>query len=343
MSIGLKKYIIASLVFLSIVAVFSFRLLGFDTYHLDLLFTEFDLPVFATVLVPVSALLVFTVAHMLYYMFKNYLAHRLIEKDFENILELIKLKLLKSNTSELEFQTQIASQIKDTISQLSINVDDINFDTQSKMINDTVEQVIKIKSGTYVSSKTLELDADSSLMNKNLCNKAEIDNVFAREVIVNNSEYSNEVIQKAFVEFIKKSTILEITEILEGVTLNTFMAKELFKIDSMQDVGESLDKDIIVKTIGNLDFTVPELLNIIKQYKHTMSPEQLLKIVEEISDENEKYSECFIYLLLEYGLIEQAKDVLLNSQKDEFLVFKALIDLKEMGKHYSLNDLYKSK
>ncbi len=38
-------------------------------------------------------------------------------------------------------------------------------------------------------------------------------------------------------------------------------------------------------------------------------------------------------------MIDKLRDILSGYNEDEMLAFRALLDLKEAGKHYSLNDI----
>ena len=70
-----------------------------------------------------------------------------------------------------------------------------------------------------------------------------------------------------------------------------------------------------------------------------MQPEQLMKLFEDISAHDESLTESYLYVLCEYEMIAEVKEILVNSQKDEYIPFKAIIDLKDAGKHYSVESL----
>jgi hypothetical protein len=49
--------------------------------------------------------------------------------------------------------------------------------------------------------------------------------------------------------------------------------------------------------------------------------------------------ESYFYVLLELEMIEKIKELLSSYTEEDFIVFRALLDLKDAGKHYSLDDL----
>ena len=62
-----------------------------------------------------------------------------------------------------------------------------------------------------------------------------------------------------------------------------------------------------------------------------------MKFFEDIVTHNEKFTESYLYVLSEYQMIDEIREILLNSQKNEFIVYKAYLDLRDAGKHYSLD------
>ena len=114
----------------------------------------------------------------------------------------------------------------------------------------------------------------------------------------------------------------------------------LFKKDSEQDSQFAMTNEIIIKLIKKAEFTNDDLINIAKNYKSSMTPDQIINLYEEISVVNEEYTTAYLYVLSEYEVIDKMRDILLNSSSHEYTAFKALIDLKDAGKHtYSLDTI----
>jgi hypothetical protein len=83
-----------------------------------------------------------------------------------------------------------------------------------------------------------------------------------------------------------------------------------------------------------------ELIKLAKNYERIMSPEQIIKLFEDIAAYDEALTESYLFVLFEYQMIEQAREILVNSQKDEYAIFKAMLDLRDAGKHqYSVDNL----
>ncbi len=61
---------------------------------------------------------------------------------------------------------------------------------------------------------------------------------------------------------------------------------------------------------------------------------------EKLVQEKEEYTTAYLYVLAEYEMIDKMRDILANSATQEYIPFKALIDLKDSGKHtYSIETL----
>ena len=71
-----------------------------------------------------------------------------------------------------------------------------------------------------------------------------------------------------------------------------------------------------------------------------MTPEQLIRLFEDIASAKEEYTTSYLYVLAEYEMIDKIRDILVNNSSDEYLPFRALIDLKDAGKlTYSIETL----
>jgi hypothetical protein len=70
-----------------------------------------------------------------------------------------------------------------------------------------------------------------------------------------------------------------------------------------------------------------------------MLPDQLIKLLEELSIDNEAATEAYLYVLFEYEMIDEARSILSGSAQNEYKPYKALLDLKDAGKYYNLDHM----
>jgi hypothetical protein len=49
--------------------------------------------------------------------------------------------------------------------------------------------------------------------------------------------------------------------------------------------------------------------------------------------------DAYVYILFEYEMIEKVRDIFANTSKEELTAFKALLELKDSGKQYTLDSI----
>jgi len=333
---GLKKYILSSIILVLAVFAYTFSLESGD-YRVQLFDYVLILPIAAWIVFPTVVLFVFTVLHILFYGTKNYFTNKAIIKDTESLTTLIHKKLL-NESSKLNFQNNSFKEIGSIIDQLEIDITNSDFSSDNKNINKVVDQILTIKSGKYISTKELKLDNQNPLMIENFKNRIEQDVEFALEVVQKSGNYPHAILKPAFLKVLDNKSITTIKKLLESVTFDEEMAIALLKKDGEQDNKFAMTNEQIQNIIKKVNLTNEQLIQIAKNYKSLMSPEQIIKLFEDLTVVNEEYTFAYLYILAEYEMIDKLRDILDNSTPTEFLPFKALVDLKDSGKNtYSLD------
>jgi len=335
---GLKKYIIGSLLLAIIIFGYTFSIEAGD-YRVQIVDFTLILPVAVWVVLPMVTLLVLTIIHILFYGLKNYFTLKAVTKDSQAVIDLINKRLLKE-TSTANFQNENFKDIGAILKQLDIDVSDSNFSAENKDIAKTVENKFNIQSGKYIPSKELKLEANNPIMIENTKNRILLDDNYALEILKSSDKYEQAVIKDAFLKVLDSKSMTSIKKVLSELTLDKDMVKGLLKKDSEQNPEFAMTNDLILNAIKNVDLSNCELIEIIKNYKKAMSPDQILKLFEDLSIEKEEYTSAYLYVLAEYEMIDKMRDILINSATNEYVAFKALVDLKDAGKHtYSLDTL----
>lgn len=335
---GLKKYIFASILLAVVIFGYVFSLESGD-YRVQVLDYSFVLPIALWVVAPMVFLFIMSVLHILFYGLKKYLALKAISKDSESMVKLISKKLLNED-SKVTFQNKHLKDISSIVSQLDINISDSNFSSEDKEISKVVDQIFQIKSGKYISAKELKLDKNNPLMIENLKNRIMVDDNFALEAMKKTSGYSKEIVKTAFQKVLDSKSMTTVKKHLEEIEIDDKMLIALLKKDSEQKNDFSMTNEVILKLIKKVSLTNEQLVEIIKNYKTTMSPDQLINLFEDLSSFNEEYTSSYLYVLAEYEMIDKMRDILVNSSSHEYVPFKALVDLKDAGKHtYSIDTL----
>jgi len=340
---GFKKYIIATIVLLGLVSGFVYSLdlgtytLDIDTGIKDVVFTQ-TLPIFVWLIVPAILLFVATIFHMVFYGSKGYFQRKAQLSDINTLEEYIQNRIL-NKTSSKRIKTQELSNLANILNQLEINVQNGNFECKNAKLNEVVNMVNDINNNKFVSLKSLKLEENNNLELKNILNRIDSDDNFAYEVLKTPAKYESNVVNHAFNNVIENKSLERVKSVLENLTLSNDMVLKLLLKDSKATAEQRFTNSEILRYIQDNKLSNKELIEIARNYKRTMQPEQLIKLFEDLSAADESKTESYLYVLFEYEMLTNIKEILINSQKDEYIVFKALMDLKDAGKHYSLESL----
>ena len=341
---GFKKYLIASIVLLGLISGFIYSLdLGTYTLNLDLGIQDMvinqTLPILIWVLIPALLLFIATILHMMFYGSVNFIQNKVRINDIKAIEDHIQNRIInKSSTKKVK--TKELSELAKIIDQLEINVLDNNFKCENEKLND-IANIANDVSNTnkFISLKNLKLDEKNELEVKNIINRIDADDNFAFEVLKTPEKYEKEVLEYAFNVIIEKKSLDRMKNVMNNFPLTNKMVSKILLKDSKEPAENRFTNAEILEFVKNNDFSNQELIEIARNYKRTMQPEQLIKLFEDISAADESKTESYLYVLFEYEMLTQIKEVLLNSQKNEYIIFKALMDLKDAGKHYNLDSL----
>ncbi len=335
---GLKKYIFGSIVLIFVIFGYAFSIESGD-YRLEILNTVFILPVAIWIVLPVALLFIMSVLHMLFYGLKNYFTLKSVNKDIESIKLLLSKKIMDEDASVV-LKNESFKELAKIIKQLNIEVKGGDFDSSDKKLVNAIAQVESIKNGKYISTKDLKLQNNSKIMNQNIKNRIAQDDNFALETVKKSSNNSADVVKVAFDKVLETKSMTTIKKIIDVVEFDKSMIIALLEKDAKEQNDFSLSNDMILNLVKKVEFTNEELINIAKKYKSTMSPEQLIKLYEDISTYNEDYTTSYLYVLTQYEMIDNMRDILINSESTDYTAFKAIIDLKDAGKNtYSLDTL----
>jgi len=334
--VGLKKYIGFSLLLIIAVALYVYSVES-GSYEITVLDYTMQLPTVLWIIIPVAALFFFTVLHLVFYGSLNFFKTRGFIKDEESIVETIKSLLLQKEDKR-RFKTQGYKNLASILKQLDISVKEGTFTSSNEELNNIVASIKDIESGKHIADKSLKLNPDSALAKKNLINKINEQIDYAVDVLKKQDNFAEEVVKAAFYTVLENKSMTTVKKVYSNVKLTKDMALKLF----LKDIDNSefgLSKEEIQKITKSLDYTEQEFLTLAKLYKDALNPDKLLDLFETLSNDNEAAAGAYFYILLELEMIEKLKDLLSGYNDDEHKAIRAVLDLKDAGKHYSLEDI----
>lgn len=333
---GFKKYIIFSIIF--IVAVYGYLFsLELGDYKFTLLDISINLPVAVWIIIPLMVLLLATIGHILFYGLVNIFRTRAINKDQETMKSLIKSNLLGTLNNK-KLKTKGFKELSNILSQLQLSVKDGIFTSTDEELNKIIANIQDIKNGKYVSDKSFKLSELSSLSNLNLLNKINEQVDFAVEVIKKPENYTTNVVNHAFENVLDQKSMTTIKKLYKNVKLDKYLAKKLFEKDAANNEFGFTPEEII-KIVKDLDYKNEDFMSLAKNYETILQPDQIIALFEKLSSEFEEATPAYLHVLCEYEMIEKVREIVSTTPENEYTAFKALLDLKEAGKHYSLESI----
>lgn len=333
---GLKKYVAFSLLLIIAVYIFVFSIQAAN-YTLNILDYSIDLPIAVWIVLPAGVLFLGTVLHIVFYGFKNYLQASSVKKDEENIIEFFKDVLLENNSNK-KFKQKALKELADILVQLKLSPKTDSFDSANNDIKNIVNNIIKIDSGEYVSDKSFKFNKNGEIAQKNLLNRVSGDVDYSMDVLKKSKDFSEEIVKAAFTNVVKNKSMTTIKKLLDGLKLDKEMVLELMRKDS-ENSDFALEHDAIIKYTKDVEFNKEDYLTFAKLYKKSVQPDELIKMFETISNENELAIDAYLVVLFEYEMIDKVRETLTNYKNEEYQPFRALLDLKDSGKYYTLENL----
>ena len=330
---GFKKYFIFSIIL--IVAVFGYVYsLELGDYNVSFFGYSLSLPVSAWVIAPISVLALATYLHILWYSMLNYFKKRAVKKDHETMIKMIKSNLLDKN-EVYKFKTQDFKNLSSILSQLKIDVQENRFSCFDDELNKIVANVQDVKNGKYVSDKSFKVNETTNLANLNMLNKVNEQIDFAVDVLKKPESFSSNIVLKSFENVLKEKSMTTMKKLYKNIKLDKEMAKKLFEKDAANNEFGFTSEEIL-KIVKDLDYDKNDYLALAKNYETILKPDQIIALFEKLSSEIEDAIPAYLHVLFEYEMIDKVREVLANTKESEYSPFKALLDLKEAGKHYNL-------
>lgn len=126
-----------------------------------------------------------------------------------------------------------------------------------------------------------------------------------------------------------------VKKLYKNIKLDKELATKLFEKDASNNEFGFTSEEIL-KIVKDLDYTKEDYLALAKNYEAMLKPDQIIALFEKLSSEIDESTAAYLHVLCEYEMIQKVKEVVSSTPDSEFTAFKALLDLKDAGKHYNL-------
>ena len=335
MRVGLYIFVATTLV--AIFGAFAYTINPND-YEVNVLDIPFKLSVALWVILPAFVLLIASIAHITYYGMKNFFKIQRWKKDADTLDKALYWAIL-NEPREHKFIIKDISQSAKVLASAKIDVTE-NISGLTPRISKALNLVNKIKSGEYVDLYAEKmgniLTENNPILIKNRLNRLENDDKFVEDVVKSPELFSKDVSKKALEIFATKENFAKAQRYIKSFDTDSFfiMLSRINEDELLELNGEILDQFIAELKFGCNDFV--HIANTTKKY---LNPTENLALFKKYQKDNPKAQNAYIYLLFEYELIDEVKKYLDEHDENDFIKFRALLDLRQANKNYKLDDL----
>jgi len=333
MKLGLYAFAAFTLILLIGAFVYTLEL---GDYRLDIL--NITLPITLWVILPGLILFLFTMVHMLFYGMRNYFQIKKWKRDIDTLEDALYWSLVNEPKSQKYAINDIES-IASLLSKSSLTVSD-NIEGLSPRLAKVVNIIYKIKNGEYVDLKEEKMlkvfHSGNPILIQNRLNQLETDSKFVENVMKSSNDYSKSVQKEALKIFVLKGTFEQALKYTKVFDVENFLVM-LNRVTAENDLG--LTKEILTNFVTDLKLSCVDFIKIAEVTKKYFKPDENILLFNNYQKENDKAQNAYLYLLFEYELLDQARAYLEEQEENDFMKFRALLELKHKNANYKLEDI----
>ncbi|MDD3343841.1 MAG: fatty-acid--CoA ligase [Sulfurospirillaceae bacterium] len=332
---GIKRYILLTIVYMLGIGLYVYSFNG-DNFSLELLGLSLTLPVAVWIVIPVVLLVVASISHLVFYNFKDFLYKRALKKDFELFKEVAKQKILRESIENASFRTEGFKLASSVLNSMHYNPDSSVDFSQEPELAKACEMVKSINSGTYEDLKKYKLSKINELAIQNSINRLQVEPKYALEVLKNCKDISSPLCEKAYDALIEFATFAEIKKYNFTPDKRTFRRM----MERYLDEKDSFEMDLISieEMLEKFNADRADYLELAQEIKIKLSPDALIALFEKLyNTKGNLAADAYLYVLYDLQMIDKVKDILDNSDTDEFVKFKTVMFLREHGKSIDID------
>lgn len=333
----IKKYTIASLIFIALVGWYVYAYITQESIGLDLFGVPLpSLSIALWVVVPLVILYFLSVLHIVFYSFVGTLKVRKYEKDYEKIMDSIIDSYLGKDDKIYTYKTPRYKLLGAIVhNSMLFPTANLTSDTENEKLNKVLKIIEDLKNGEVVELKQYSLKSNNKLVSINNRNKYVKGILTAEKILSKFENFDKDLCEDAYVDFVKLSPLYAIEKYKQFLNKKSLF-EILFRVNAVEDRLE-ISNDSLITMFKSLELDAKDYINISKALSTGFSPEQRIKLFEKLSDEDEKVMEAYLFTLFDLEMLEPTVEILQNSQPDEFINFKAYSALKQCNKNFDIS------
>jgi len=333
----IKRYTIASLILIVLVGGYTFTYITQEKMVIELFGINLpSFPIAAWVIFPIIVLYIASVAHMSFYNFLGNLKLRKYEKDYDKIIDSIVEAYLGKKIRKHTYKTKRYQLLGSLVDNTALfpNTKIISTTVNVK-INNVINIIEDIKKGDVVDLKKYNLLSSNAMVIQNEKNRYIKGEISAEDILSNPLKYDEILSKEVFIDFVKIAPLYAIEKYKEFLTKESLFVL-LSRINGDENTLE-ISNESLISILKVINIDKQDYIKISSILSHGMIPEQRMRLFESLSDENEDIMDAYLYTLFDLELLAPVDEILMNSQPDEYMNFKAYRALKECNKNFSIN------
>jgi len=330
---GIKRYILLSLVYMFAIGLYVFSFYG-ESYTLSFFGLSLNLPVALWILIPVFILAIGSVIHLVFYNFKDFLYKRALKKDFEMYQEATKNRILGEETD--------SSYKTDGFKLAGKVLQSMQFDPSlpSTFIEEEIAKAcavaVSVSNGNYEDLKKYRLSKTNPLVMKNMINRLKSEPKYALDILKNCKDINNELCQKAFEVLIGFASFNEIKRYDFPIDKHLFHRM----LERYLNADDSFDMDLksIEDMLDQFKADHADYLELAHAIKIKLAPDTLIALFEKLyNTKGSVVADAYLYVLYDLQMIDKIRDILTNSDREDFAKFKIILFLRDNGKNIDID------
>lgn len=327
---GIKRYVLLSIVYMLAVGLYVYSFNGND-YTLKIYTLSLTLPVSVWIVVPTLVLFLASVSHLSYYSFKDFFYKRALKKDLDTFVKVAK-KVILGEESSLRFKTELFKLPSFIIKTLKYpgKADLDNLDNEE--LKESYALVDNIKSGKYEDLKKVKLSPTNELYILNEKNHLKDDPKYSYTILKDCENLDSDLCQSAYIELLNIGSFSDIKKYKFPIDKNIFRKM----MERYLDAEDDFDMDInsIKEMLETFNATSEDYLELAQEIKVKLTPDELIDLFKTLYNEKGHVAaNAYLYTLFDLEMIDKVREILENSEEEDFLKFKTLLFLRDHGKN----------
>jgi hypothetical protein len=281
-----------------------------------------EMPIAIASIVPALILFVLTLGHMIFYGFVEYVSNRAKNLDFKKLENAVELNL-KNKSVNTQYTTSQFKDIGEILNIAKLSIDSSSDISEKSKFKNLIDTITALQNGEVLE----KVDNGLYLKEMNRWNELKKNSYSAEEILMEKG-YSDELYVEAFNHLCQVNTLSTIERYEKWMSMEAFF-HILERVDK-EDNGIALSLETLFKFSGSLTFSKENYTKMAKRIrKGNMSPDMRIEFFKTLSENSEDAFEGYIYTLLNLEMVNEAEELIADSQSQDLNHIQAYVTLKK--------------